>query len=71
MDISWRAFFVLWAVTIFAHCLWDIRSGISMLALAGIAIVLRLVGYEKGWRIVTVMPFLGSLFLLGAVIFRP
>lgn len=70
MKISWVAFFALWAVTIAANLLWS-KTGGGMIGLAVAATLMRLVGYEKGWRLLTVMPFLGSIFLIGAVIFRP
>lgn len=63
MEISWRVFFVMWAVTIITASFSGLATGGGMIGLAAIATVMRLVGYERGWRLFTVMPFIGHVFM--------
>lgn len=63
MQISWPVFFAMWIWTLIV---WTISfpAGGSVLGVFLIALVCRLAGYERGWRILTVMPFVSSFLML-------
>jgi hypothetical protein len=61
--MSWSIFFAVWTVTIIAGFVWDRGTAGAMIGAALLALITRLVGYEQGYRRITVMACIGAVFM--------